>query len=456
MAIAGYERAAFGEMLDSVVSPSQPVNTPENLFGRADELERIEKALYASGRHIFVFGDRGVGKSSLAATAAAQYQSSDANYIDVSCSPDSTFKTVVASVATQAANISRLYSTVQNSGKSLNLRYFTASSNESLSVKDLHQELRSTSDAVELLREVCAVHSKKPIVVVDEFDRISEQNERNAFADLLKQLGDKRVPIKFIFTGVAKTLDDLLGAHRSAIRQLETIELPRLSWNGRWDILLHAANAFDISVDREIYLRAAAVSDGFPYYVHLLTEKLLWQLFDDPNVVSEVTHEHYISALHDSIESISAELKRPYQIATNQKSDDYEEVLWATADSEYLTRYLQDMYSSYEFVMKQIGGKPALDYKRFAARVRSLKSQANGEILVSEVRPGLYSYKEKMLRGYVRMQAEAHGIELLGEEAKPTEKQYMHTPRTTTGYKHSNIPKGVHFGKRRKNDDGRT
>lgn len=456
MALAEYGRADFGEKLNLVVSPSQPVNTPENLFGRADELERIEKALYVSGRHIFIFGDRGVGKSSLAATAAAQYQSSDANYIDVSCSPDSTFRTIVASIASQAANISRLYSTVQHHDQSLNLRFFATSSNKSLSVKDLYQELRSTSDAVELLREICVVHSEKPVVVVDEFDRISDQQERNAFADLLKQLGDKRVPIKFIFTGVAKTLDDLLGAHRSAIRQLETIELPRLSWNGRWDILLHAVNAFGISVDREIYIRVAAVSDGFPYYVHLLTEKLLWKLFDDPDVVNEVTHEHYISALNDSIESISAELKRPYQTATNQKSDDYEEVLWATADSEYLTRYLQDMYSSYEFVMKQIRGKSALDYKRFTARVRSLKSKTNGEILVSEVRPGLYSYKEKMLRGYVRMQAEAHGIELLGEEAKPTEKQYMHTPRTTTGYKHSSIPKGVHFGKRRKNDDGRT
>jgi len=46
--------------------------------------------------------------------------------------------------------------------------------------------------------------------------------------------------------------------------------------------------------------------------------------------------------------------KAPYESAISQRSGDYEEVLWSTADSEWLDRYLKDMYSSYEYVMKQI------------------------------------------------------------------------------------------------------
>lgn len=46
-------------------------------MGRSHEIDIIERALYQLGRHIFLFGDRGVGKSSLAATAAYQYQSAE-------------------------------------------------------------------------------------------------------------------------------------------------------------------------------------------------------------------------------------------------------------------------------------------------------------------------------------------------------------------------------------------
>ena len=108
MAIEGYDRQAFGRKLAKLVFPAQPIHSIEHLFGRENELRRIEEALYASGRHIFIYGDRGVGKSSLAATAANQYQSSDSEYIDVSCSPDATFSDVIANIAYQAISASRL------------------------------------------------------------------------------------------------------------------------------------------------------------------------------------------------------------------------------------------------------------------------------------------------------------------------------------------------------------
>ncbi len=450
MAIQEYHRSQFGEKLNTLVSPSQPIRSVENLFGREKEIVRIEKALYAPGRHVFIYGERGVGKSSLAATAANQYQSSDSEYIDVSCSPDATLKSIIVNIAYQATKTSRLRDIKKNEIQLLDIHYLKLQSGENEANKNLHNEIHSLTDAVEILREVSENHSERPIIVIDEFDRMDSEKERNLFADLLKHLGDKRISIKFIFTGIAKTLDELLGAHQSAIRQLETIELPKLSWDARWDILLHASKEFGIIVDRTICIRIAAISDGYPYYVHLITEKLLWRVFDDEITATEVLKAHYQAALHDAIDSISAELKRPYELAINQRTGDYEEVLWSTADSDFLQRYLKDMYSSYLYVMKQITHKSPLKYDKYTARIRSLKGESNGEILISENRPGLYSYREKMLRGFVRIQAEAHGIELLGEEAKATEKQHIHTPsRTSTGYHQSSVPKGVHFGRKR-------
>lgn len=455
MAILHHDHHSFGRRLSELIFPSQPVHSIEHLFGRTAELDRVQKALFANGRHIFIYGDRGVGKSSLAATAANQYQSADAEYIDVGCSPDATLASVIANAAYQATKSSRLIATTSESKVTAGFKYLTVEDKKCTAARDLHNELRTTSDAVELLREVAQVHSETPVIVVDEFDRLKSVEERAKFADLVKQLGDKRIPIKFIFTGVGKTLDQLLGAHASAIRQFETIELPKLSWEARWEIMLKAAADFGIEVPRDIYFRIAAICDGYPYYVHLMTEKILWSAFEDPNEIREITWDHFHSGLTDAINSISAELKRPYEIAINQRSEDYEEVLWSTADSEWLQRYLKDMYASYEHIMSDRKDRPKLDYSKYTSRIRSLRTQGCGAILLSETKPGLYSYREKMFRGYVRMQAEANGVNLAGEANQPKPKNYMKAPaRASTGYFQSTVPKGVNLGRRRSADNG--
>jgi len=456
VAILNLDKHQFGTRLNEVLFASQPIQSIEYLYGREQELDRIEKALFAPGRHIFIYGDRGVGKSSLAATAANQYQDSSAPYIDVSCGPDSTLFSIVANIAYSAIHASRLRRTTLTKNLGFEYQFLKAELTSETTSIELHKEITSLADAVEVLREASMLHSQSPIAVLDEFDRIQDARERNLFADLLKHLGDKKVPLKLIFTGVGKSLDELLGAHQSAIRQLETIELPKLSWDARWDIVLKATDAFNLNIDKEIYIRIAAVCDGYPYYAHFITEKMLWCAYEDPQIVSSVTWEHYYAGLRNAIDSVSAELKRPYQKAVNKRGNEYEEILWATADSEYLERFSKSMYSSYEYIIKQRPGSVLLPSDKFGARLRKLKEDSFGAILVTDPNhPGLYSYREKMLRGYVRMQAEAHHIELAGEKIDQTVRQTMRIPTSAgRGYYTSSPPPGIHLGRdRRRTED---
>ncbi len=118
MAIKDYDQHRFANRLGKYLSVSEPIDSIEHLFGREKELKIIERALFVPGRHVFIFGDRGVGKSSLAATAASQYQSSDAPYIDIACGPDTTLFTVVANIVYKAFNIDRMHNnnTTQRKG----------------------------------------------------------------------------------------------------------------------------------------------------------------------------------------------------------------------------------------------------------------------------------------------------------------------------------------------------
>lgn len=218
MSFGEYTKHDFGTKLSEVVSPSRPIRSIQYLKGREPQLDTIDRALFAPGRHVFIYGDRGVGKSSLAATAAYQYQSVESEPIFVSGSIDDTFKTVVANIANHALGRSRFESIKSESNMGFEWRGLKWGAGVEISTIDIATQIQSVGDAVELLKQVARQHSDKPIVVLDEFDTIAEQSERNKFAALLKQLGDQSVNIKFIFTGIGSTLEELLGAHQSAYR----------------------------------------------------------------------------------------------------------------------------------------------------------------------------------------------------------------------------------------------
>lgn len=441
-----HDEAAFVEKLKASVSPALPIRTMELLQGREDELETVRRALLMPGRHAFIYGDRGVGKSSLAHTAANLYQSSDSIPITVSGSPDGTFNSIIANIAFEALNRSRIEQVSKKTqALSFSWRGFTWGGNKEISPVDFVEHLRTIGDAVGLLAEISKLHSKTPVVVLDEFDTITDVNERNKFASLIKMIGDQEVPIKFIFTGVGASLTALLGAHQSAYRQLASVELSRLSWEGRREIALKAAHAFGLDLDNNIAWRIAMVSDGFPYYIHLIMEKMLWEAFTAEETVDTLEHTHYLAGLAVAIGEITAELRLPYEKAVLNRNPDYEAVVWATADGEDLQRDSGSMYASYEMVCMKRKEETVLNRQKFGERLRQLRSTAYGSILKSmEKRPGWFTYTEKMLRGYVRMQAEANGVELSGERAAPRQK--IHVPTNArSGYRGSSVPRGVRF-----------
>lgn len=440
--IPGYSKDEFGTKLGAVLSASHPIQSVEYLKGRDKELETIEQSLYASGRHVFIYGDRGVGKSSLGQTAAVQYQSASAAPVFVSGSPDDTFSTVIANIVTQALRQPRTESVKTTRSASLDLGQIKASTGTEINAVDIASRIKSIGDAVELLEEVAEKRQGNTAVVIDEFDAIKDAAERNKFAALLKQMGDRSINIKFIFTGIGKSLDELLGAHQSSYRQLEQIELFRLGWDARMEIVRTTADAFDVALDENVNYRIGMVSDGFPYYIHLIMEKIMWAAFTDEQDVTQIDQDLFLQGLRGAILSTAGELKRPYEKAVIHHPE-MEDLVWATADHDDLVRSVDHIFRSYQVVVgKRVDGRQSLERSKFAAQLRKLKGATFGAILTQpEGRTGLYTYVEKMLRGYVRMQAESSGIELTGEQ--PAHKQTMHVGNARVGYRGPSIPRGV-------------
>lgn len=454
MAIQNYsDKYIFGHEVNVALSPSSPISSIEYLYGREKELTQIERALMSRGRNIFIFGERGVGKTSLAKTAANQYQSSDREFIDVSCAPDTTIKNLVANIALQAFDRKVGLTKKRSEEYGIKFKWLSYFIKNEETLEDFGTKLKSLGDCIEVLKEVAEIHSERPIVVVDEVDRMTDANEIILLADLIKQLGDKQVNLKIIFTGVGSTIHDILGAHQSAIRQLETIELPRLSWEGRIEIIQTVLNKFDIDICRDIYIRISAVSDGFPYYVHLILEKLLWVLWEKEEKVKEVEWDDFYNAINVAIKDTVAEFSKPYEMALKQRSKDYEEVMWSTAVVDWQGDYLKEMYKMYDVICEQVrfdlnkSEFVKLSYSQFTNRIKNLTMDNCGKILLTkfEYGKGYYTFREKMMRGYIRMQAEANQIEISTLSNEKNVRNVIHVASRRTGYHASKLPSYINF-----------
>jgi uncharacterized protein len=67
------ERKEFVDHLNFFVHPSNEVSNPEQLKGRSSQLNQLRDAFETNGMNAFVWGLRGVGKTSLVHTACEKF-----------------------------------------------------------------------------------------------------------------------------------------------------------------------------------------------------------------------------------------------------------------------------------------------------------------------------------------------------------------------------------------------
>lgn len=402
----------FGRALSKVLSPSQPLQSEEYLRGRADQLHGIEKALYAPGRHVLIHGLRGVGKSSLAQTAAFKIARGH-DPIIVSCDPSSTFQSIIKDIFDEAlAKDPRIAEEKFTTDVSAGLSWKWVSGLLKRSVSTTEKEIAeplSVNDAVRALQFLVEKLGGKPVFVVDEFDLVKSPEVQREFANLVKQVSDKHVNACFIVCGIAESAEALMAAHASADRYFHAVDLGKLSWDPRIEIVENAAQVLGIEVDKSTIYRIAMISDGFPYYIHFLSEKLFWRIFEAQNGGFS-NPELFASAMEDASNAMDMKMRVPYEKATLKYDDTYSAILFAVADGHELKKRSTDIFKVYPRIMGDLGKKP-LDRTQFNTRMNRLKGDAHGRILTGS-RQGWYEFSEKMIRGYVRLKAEQLNVRL--------------------------------------------
>lgn len=404
------------KVLAERLTPSAHITTPERLYGREKKLVQIERAFNSHGRHIFIYGDRGVGKTSLAMTAAYLHQDSSGEPIYVLCGEDSTFGSIMQAVGQNALPIRQRIE--QGGSKPTYAATLPGIGGGSFKAGDESRAvIEQPSDinaATTIITYINSIRHGTTIVVLDELERIRDPNEKMKIAEFVNSISSVQDQTKFIISGIGSTVEDLLGNHPSAARKLEAIELEKIPHDQLWNIMMSTANELGVGIENEFLIRAGILSDGFPHYVHLIAENLFWAMHDDELECSMANRKHFKAAVKGALERTDVEHKSAYRIATKKTKNtiDYELALWSLADRTETQRQLTSVFEdSYLRIARQVKGHTVLSKPALNQRLLNLRKASHGQVVMG-YGSGWFAFRENIMRGYVRLVAEDQGVSL--------------------------------------------
>ena len=408
--------------LAEVLSPTRPIKVAQLLQGRAEELRSVEEELRYFSSTPFIFGTRGVGKTSLAQTAALAATASDREPIYVAATEDSSILTLVREIALGMLRIAIKL----GSGPKVNKKFeMSLGLNPSVKIALETQVPKldrpeDMNEALRLLRDMDAVlpQASSTVVILDELEELPS-SERKALAHLVKEVGDQEVNAKFILVGIATDVQELIGAHESVPRYLKEVELDPLPPQYLIDIVTNAAETVDAVVPDKILKRIAIVGNGYPHFAHLIGKALLTEVIRAGS--TEATDDLYGKAIAAAVRESIQELRNSYNAAAQRRDDIYKYVLWAMAHSDVVdmrTDEIEDKYN--ELAARNNWPKPPP--KPIAEVLGLLRQDVYGAIVChTPVRYGSrerryrhHRFSHSLMRGHVRLQAEHEAKLLLG------------------------------------------
>jgi Cdc6-like AAA superfamily ATPase len=370
--------------LARVFTPNSPVSHRELFRGRLEQVFQVSAALSQPGQHIVVYGERGVGKTSFA------------NLLSVLVAPDE-------GEADPSADMSvRINCTTQDT-----FRTMWSKVCRELRVDPANYWQGSSPDPDDIRFMLAALPAPR-LLILDEFDRVEDDESLSLMSDTIKALSDHVVPTKLVIVGVADSLDQLIGEHESVQRALEEVQMPRMKADEILELVDKGFSEAGMTISHAARFRLVRLCEGLPHYAHLLSLNAgQHALLDDRN---EVEIADIDRAVENAVKRHS--LLRTYQVAiqSSRRETLYSRVLAACALADknrlgyFTTGAVRDPLS-------RIMGR-RYEIQAFAPHLDAFCGVTRGSILKKEgpQRRYTYRFRDPLLQPFAVFAGLAEGI----------------------------------------------
>jgi Cdc6-like AAA superfamily ATPase len=300
--------------------PSAPIDSVALFAGRTQQVGMIMNAIFQKGQHAIIYGERGVGKTSLANTLY--------DFLKGMGLPQMTIGTINCDSTVNFSNLwKRVFRETFVEVKT------TQTGFQGVALPETRIPFISkVTDNVtpEDVRYLFQTIGKPTIVILDELDRIQDESTRALIADTIKTLSDHAVDVTLILVGVASAVNELLASHKSIERALVQVSLPRMSMPELIEIIDKGLARVSMTIAENVKYLIVGMSQGLPHYTHLLT---LGAAQHANNVDrTHITPEDIKSAIASSVANAQQTLITDYHKAVSSPRENmFTEVLLACA-----------------------------------------------------------------------------------------------------------------------------
>jgi Cdc6-like AAA superfamily ATPase len=383
----------------TVFTPATPVSENALFAGRMTELRRVLDTINQRGRHGIIFGDRGVGKTSLASVISSRLHVPGSTVIAPRINCDST--------DSYSSLWRKVFSQIDLLRKTPTVGFQLTIFHETVKAADVIREDAGPDDVRRLLYMLSSTCML--IIVFDEFDRIMDDTTRRMMADTIKALSDHDVPITIILVGVADSVDDLITQHESIERAIIQTQMPPMPVAELEQIVDNGMMRLEMTIDKVARHEIALMSQGFPHYAHALGLHATRACLDRGRL--HITSEDVDAAIRRALEDVDQTIRSVYDKAvfSPQKDTLHASVLLAcalasTSEFGYFTA------ANIRQPLSAITGK-SYDIPGFSKHLKDFSQDSRGRILQKEgeTRKFRFRFRNPLMRPLIIMKGVADG-----------------------------------------------
>lgn len=297
------DTAAARVRLRSAFTPSQPITDKRMFAGRIDVLTTLIRSIEDQRVHVIMYGERGIGKTSLVhvLTQAAE----EARYIVVycSCGAGSTFDEIFRAVS---ADVPLLFH-----------RGFAPTDDEAEKGGTLADLLPSTPLTPRLMADLFAkLTGTRVLVVLDEFDVCESPDFRRNIAELIKNLSDRSIRTQLVIAGVAADLTELVEHIPSIRRNIFAMQVPKMTAAEVNSLVENGEEISGVTYDKAATDFIVFVANGSPYLASLLSHHAGLAAIDKGR--NKVTVEDVSLAVDQALTEFRGRISKHSQIQIDQ------------------------------------------------------------------------------------------------------------------------------------------
>jgi Cdc6-like AAA superfamily ATPase len=237
--------------INQLFTPSTPVTVAELFAGRLAQMMRITDTIAETGRHAMVYGERGVGKTSLMQIVPYMVPNKvgRVRFCRMQAYPDSTFHSLFNGVF-----------------KKIGFTANIGDGEQQYSVADTYTDAITPDDVVTEFSHFTA--NDIPIVVLDEFNEITDPDTAKLVANTIKALSDAGTNVTIIVVGVADNVTELIKNHESIQRCTEQVLTPRMTSDEMFEVLDKRLKQLGYTITGDAKWKVVNLAKGLPAYVH--------------------------------------------------------------------------------------------------------------------------------------------------------------------------------------------